>query len=1069
MDMFNIISQRSEYAKIYEPCEQAATTTIPAERAKYSREALHEIIRYIYAKEEQSFPPEATLLELIDGPVVSEFVNNPVVLETLHYIRKLGMNAVHGLPIKRTQGEISLKDLVFFAQFLIAKYETPNKVSELVLPQFMSEMQTRSTYIDLYLNEAGWDVLSPKSSTVLPDGTEVKSGTLSPGKACCEIPVKNMPNKSGIGFCDYVLYGKNGKPLAIVEAKKTSVEALVGQEQVELYGECMCKEYGYVPVLYYTNGYEICVIDGIYPARRVVAFHSGEELEFMLQKRQRNDITDIKVNEDIAGRPYQKMAVTSICERFNAKQHRCLLVMATGTGKTRVAISIVDVLTRNKWARNILFLADRTSLVEQAFKNFSKLLPNMTYCVLSNTKLADDANARITLSTHQTMINYIDAENKAFTSGKFDLIIIDEAHRSVFNKYGAIFDYFDSLLIGLTATPKNEVDANTYELFNCENGEPNFAYSMEEAIREKYLVPYKVNNRTTELLSRGVKYKDLSEKDKRNVESVLETTEVEDEYVLPKEKLFKLFYNIDTCGRVIDDIMTNGIRIDGGQIIGKTIIFAYNHRHAEMIVNAFKRNYPNLGEDYCQLIDNKVKYADHLIVKFEENKDFRIAVSVDMLDTGVDIPEVLNLVFFKPIKSKIKFIQMIGRGTRLCPNLIDGKDKQYFLIFDYCGNFEYFGIHPENEDAVSNKSLTQKIFDLQLDILVELQSWEYQSNIVCKEYYDKLKPKLIEKVQQIKLSSTRIAVRKEMSYVDKYNDASRWNSISLLNKKEIQLHLSKLIDNDLDQDVSSLRFDIVMLQIEITFLASKGIGAVSSQVEKVRLTAKKLLEEAASQPCVMNKAETLKAVVGTEFWQQPSIDKLEQYREDIRELVKYIINGHKATDINTSDMVILKDAPIDNPLVDIRTYKEKVIDYLAGHTDNKVIAKIANLEPINAKDIKELEKLLWQELGTKEQYRETTDNDNLAAFIRSIVGIDQKALNAKFGRFLSSNNFNAQQQEFVKAIIDYVRENGDIQREDLLNTQPFASYDISSLFGDNTVLVAEMVSQLHDSITVARI
>ncbi|MEE1010796.1 MAG: DEAD/DEAH box helicase family protein, partial [Acutalibacteraceae bacterium] len=423
-------------------------------------------------------------------------------------------------------------------------------------------------------------------TTTLLNGTIVKSGTVLPNMACCEIPVQGMPNESGIGFCDYVLYGKDGKPLAIVEAKKTSVSAVVGIQQVKEYGDCMKQKYGYVPVLYYTNGYEIYVIDGLYPSRKVMAFHTAEELEYMLQKRNRNDITDLQIREDISGRPYQKMAITNICERFNDLHRRGLIVMATGTGKTRVSISLVEVLARNKWIKNVLFLADRTSLVRQAFKNFQKILPNMSYCVLSDKSLADEPNARITFSTHQTMINYIDAEDKEFSSARFDLIIVDEAHRSIFNKYGSIFSYFDCLLVGLTATPKDEVDANTYHLFNCENGEPNFSYSLEEGVKEHYLVPYKVKSKTTKLLSHGIKYSDLSTADKQKADVVL-IDDVAPDYIIPKETLFKIFYNEDTCRRVLDELMTNGLKVDYGQKIGKTIIFAYNHKHAQLIVDVF--------------------------------------------------------------------------------------------------------------------------------------------------------------------------------------------------------------------------------------------------------------------------------------------------------------------------------------------------------------------------------------------------------------------------------------------------------------------------------------------------
>lgn len=1065
MSEFEFIKENPKYAGIYSLCTTAENATEPVKKAEKCRDALNGIIALIYERYGITMPSGATMLELVDGKIISGFVNNSILLDSLHYIRKLGINAEHDLHIKKTQSKLALDNLVFFTQYMVNKFDAPEKVKDYVLPPYMSEAETRRIYIDLYLGEAGWSVMAPNSNKVLPNGTNVACGTVFPSRACCEIPVEGMPNKSGIGFCDYVLYGKDGKPLAIVEAKKTSVEPLVGQEQVKIYGDCIKAVYGYVPVLYYTNGYEIYVIDGTYPARKVMSFHTLEELTYLLQKRERGKITDLSINDKISSRPYQKMAITNICERFNAMQRRGLLVMATGTGKTRVSISLVDVLLRNKWVKNILFLADRTSLVEQAFKNFKKLLPDMSYCVLSDRSLADEPNARITFSTHQTMINYIDAENKEYSSARFDLIIIDEAHRSIFNKFGSIFQYFDCLLVGLTATPKEEVDANTYQLFNCESGEPNFAYSLEEAVKEKYLVPYKVVPKTTKLLSHGIKYGELSEKDRQAIETIIED-DPDDEYVIPKETLFKIFYNIDTCRRVLEDLMENGLRVDYGQKVGKTIIFAYNHRHAELIVDTFKEMYPEYGEDYCQLIDNKVKMANRRIEKFEMNDDFRIAVSVDMLDTGIDVPAVLNLVFFKPVKSKIKFIQMIGRGTRLCPELIDGKDKKYFLIFDYCANFEYFDKNPDGATNNNGKSLSQRLFDVKLDILVELQKYEHQANEMHKAYYDEIKPLLFARVQGIKKNSSRISVRNEMAYVDKYIDYERWDALSLLEKKEIQLHLSKLLDNDINQSKGSLAFDMKMFDIELSVLASGNIAQASKQVERVRMASKLLLDTASSIKAVINRAETLNILVGTEFWENPPIDKLEQYREEIRELIQYLPTKVNPINIDVPDTT--GDGDFDGiDLIDIRTYKEKVLDYLAEHSSNPTIVKIQNLEPINADDIKSLEQILWTELGTKDEYEKTTEIDNLAAFIRSIVGIEQEAVNEKFGAYLNGNVLNAQQQEFVKAIIDYVRENGDIQAEDLLEKSPFDNYDIVTLFGGNVPVIMQIVNAMHNSITAA--
>jgi len=436
-----------------------------------------------------------------------------------------------------------------------------------------------------------------------------------------------------------------------------------------------------------------------------------------------------------------------------------------------------------------------------------------------------------------------------------------------------------------------------------------------------------------------------------------------------------------------------------------------------------------------------------------------------MLDTGVDVPSVLNLVFFKPVKSKIKFVQMIGRGTRLCEGLIDGSDRTYFLIFDYCGNFEYFEQHADGADPVMSKSITQRLFDIKLDLLVELQKIEHQNNPVHKAYYDRLKPELYSRVLGIKANSTRISVREELAYVDKFCDTERWSAISILDAKEMQLHLSKLLDSDTDEDKKALAFDAKMFHIELSVLANGSIADATRSVGMVRKAARLLLDHATIDS-VNEKAETLQILAGTDFWENPTIQDLEVFREEVRDLMKYLIREINPIDIDIVDESMDGEYTGDG-LMDIRTYKEKVIDYLAAHTDNPTIQKIRNLEPINAEDLKELERILWEELGTKADYDNTTTIDNLAAFIRSIVGIEQDAINEKFGQFLNGNMFNAQQQEFIKSIIDYVRENGDIRIEDLLENAPFQSYDIVSVFGHHVPIVRAIVDIMHNSITAA--
>lgn len=1031
----------------------AAEIKDAAERVKAYRGVLTDAIDYIYESTNTHKPEKASLLELVDSDVLANYVQDSDVINSLHYVRILGMNAEHDQKIKKTADKLAYDNLTYFIGLIEAQEKGTR--AQYQKPPYMSEANTRKLYIDLYLKEAGWDVLDTENVAIA-------------GKAGIEIKVEGMPNAQGIGFCDYVLYGRDGKPLAIVEAKKTSVSPEKGRHQVDLYGECMKAIYGYKPILYYTNGYVTKVIDGIYPDRTVMAFHTIDELELMMQRRNRGNITDLKISDRITNRPYQKMAITNLCEWLNQKHRRGLLVMATGTGKTRVAISLVDVLSRNNWVKNVLFLADRTSLVNQAKKNFAKLLPNMSICELSGNE-EKDYNARLMFCTYQTMINYIDAEDKRFTSGRFDLIIIDEAHRSIFNKYGSIFAYFDSLLVGLTATPKSEVDANTYRIFGCESGIPNFDYSLEEAVKDKYLVNYKSFSRTTKLLKRGIKYNELTEDEKRQLDEYFVDEPPTPDFTVSEKELFKKIFNKNTCCEILEELMQYGIKTNGGELLGKSIIFAYNHHHAQMIVDCFHELYPEHPANYCQLIDNYVKYADDLILKFENDDEFRIAVSVDMLDTGIDVPAVVNLVFFKPVKSKIKFVQMIGRGTRLCENLFgEGKDKTHFIIFDYCGNFEYFDAHPDGTDGMGGRSLSQRLFEVRLDILHELQRIEYQEQEFARSYYNKTKDLLHAAVYKIKGHSARMQVRAEMQYVDKYSDYATWESVSPLMVKEIKVHITPLLDSGLEGFDLSIAFDIRMLDIELSMLVQGNTGMATRDVKTVRQVAQYLLTEKASIPQVFAKAEQLKTLVSEQFWDAPSLEKLEQLRVDVRDLMQFLDKSpKKQIDVNIDDTVEPSGYDGGDTIIDIRTYREKVLDYLIEHSDNEVIHKIQRLEPITNEDLKALEKILWEELGTKEEYEQTTDIDNLAVFVRSLIGLSQEAVNEKFGEYLNGNILNAQQQEFIRAIINYVRENGDISREDLIEKSPFDNYDILTLFGDNITSVLTIVGILHDSVNVA--
>ncbi len=1061
-----------------------------------ARKALEYIVRSLYVMKHIEVPERVSLFELVDGEVFREFIGDNRMMMAAHYVRKVGNNGAHNKKV--TQGEsffcllniynvvaavlhklTLIKDIVPFDRTLIpnspqASVITPAKVTvtptstiveaadkeavedktpvkEVALPD-ISEAETRKLYIDLMLKEAGWDVLDTE-------------GAIQPSKACIEVEVEGMPNNEGKGFCDYVLFGSNGLPLAVIEAKRTSVSPVKGKHQAELYADCLEKRYGVRPVIYYTNGFETHIIDGLgYPPRRLYAFHTESDLELLIQKRKRHDITDFSVKDSITDRHYQKMAIKSVCEHFNTKHRRGLLVMATGTGKTRVAISLVDVLTRNGWVKNVLFLADRIPLVSQAHKNFVKLLPHMTTSILSEDK-DPDTNARITFSTYQTMINYIDTDEKAFSVGRFDLIIIDEAHRSIFGKYSAIFNYFDSLLVGLTATPRDEVDRSTYETFQMEQGVPNYAYELEDAVAEGYLVNYKGFKRGSLILKEGIKYDNLTPEEKEQLEKVWEYEQAvkaiegdPQHRDIESKEIFNYIFNLDTIDRVLQDLMENGLKVQSGERIGKTIIFAYNHRHAEMIVERFYYLYPEYSSDFCALIDNYVTYSKDLIDKFEiRDGNPQIAVSVDMLDTGIDVPDVLNLVFFKVVKSKIKFMQMIGRGTRLSQGIFGtGKDKEFFYIFDWCRNFEYFDKNPDGQMAAVAPSLTEKIFSIRAKMAFHLQHQQWQEDEYAKGLHDEIKTLLKEQVAS--LSDSHISVREKWADVSHFKDNDSWTYISEVDVNTLSNVIAPLLPkNTLDE--SAKKFDLLVMLIELSLIG--GEGNANKAVHSVQTIAEKL-QEKATLPQVQAKMGTIKEVLTDVAWQNVSLKWLEKVRNDLRDLIKFLIGqGGQWFTVDIEDEI--SDEGTMEGITPRVSYKQSVLDFLSKNRNLPVLQKIYDMEQLTAADFTELERILWQELGSKDDYDKFTNGmlcgSNVAMFVRSLVGVDRKNAVRRFSEFISGNELNAEQEDFLNTIIAYVCENGDITKEIVVNEAPFD--ERLSVFTPYMLPLAKYIDTIH--------
>ena len=1086
---FNFLMNIDKLKELYSFCNDAESFVLsrPDLSAGQSRKALEYLVKLVYQLRNDNIPQRSSLFELVSSEDFTNFINDTSMLSAIHYIRKVGNIAIHDDEVSQKEALLSLKQLHIFTGELLIKLkmisEYPlfdetlliktdekypkdsdvsinqqlvehlkpkvNKHTTLGVGVNISEAETRKLYIDLYLREAGWKVLD-KDNQKLPE------------RAGIEIKVQGMPNNQGVGFVDYVLYGSDGKALAVVEAKKASESPIKGKEQALLYAKCLQQEYRYLPIVYYTNGYQIWIIDQLgYPARQVFGFHNIKELEYLMKLRQRGSISDLVINESISDRPYQKMAITSVAESFNAYRRKSLLVMATGTGKTRTAISLVELLSRNQWIKNVLFLADRTALVTQSKRNFNKLLPNYTISVLSDKDKERDLNARLVFSTYQTMINLIDGDDRTFGIGRFDLIIIDEAHRSIFNKYKAIFTYFDSLLVGLTATPRDEIERSTYSLFDLEEGLPTFHYEMEEAVRDHYLVGYTVLDRTTKFLKQGVKYSELSKEEQEDYENQFETPEGELPSELSGAEFFNKIYNKNTVDIVIQTLMNEGLKVNGGDTLGKTIIFAFNHLHAELIVERFAKLYPDLGAEYCKLVDNYVTYAQSIIDDFSvRGKLPQIAVSVDMLDTGIDVPDILNLVFFKRIYSKIKFVQMIGRGTRKSEDIFGHlKHKQQFYIFDFCDNFSFFEMNPEGRTVSQGFSMTQKVFQIKLDLLFELQKQEHQTNIFHKSYYETIRTELHQLVRNF--NRDRILVRENLPVIDKYSLESKWIYLSKFDIQEVKNKLTLLVDSDKDLESAKV-FDLKVFYIMLS-LVSEDIIAKKAIEQVVRIS--QALLEKLSIPQVAEKKDLLMQVTTQTYWNKTNMETLEHLRNEIRKLIQYLEVGSEVYSTDYKDDLIDQGVKEVN-ITEFKTYQEKVVDYLLSNDINETIIKIKMLDKITSEDLQELERILWQELGTKDDYFNVTNQENLAVFIRSIVGIEQEAINQKFSEYLNTNVLSSRQQEFVKTIIDYVRLNGDITKEDLANTSPFSDIDIVELFDSKVDVVLDIVKILNDSIKI---
>ena len=998
-------------------------------------------------------------LELLMQKLEEEFKKEQLKKETLE-------NQKQQLESLRKELELKSKKLAKRAE------SRGSKVKH--IPQLIPESVTRKLYIDVLLKEAGWNNLT--------EGREL------------EYEVKGMPlstNPSGIGYVDYVLWDDVGNPLAVIEAKKTMVNARKGKQQAVLYADCLEKmnKDSQRPIIFYTNGFETFIWDDLfYTEREISGFYTKDELQLLIQRRtSRKDLRTFKVDKNIAGRAYQLEAIKRVAEnlgqthqgRYVGTKRESLLVMATGSGKTRTAAAIVDMLTKCNLAKRVLFLADRNALVTQAKNAFKEQLKHLSSIDL--TKEKEDSSTRLVFSTYPTIINKIDKlrtkDERFYGVGHFDLIIIDEAHRSIYHKYKAIFDYFDSMLIGLTATPKKDIDRNTYSLFGIEDDDPTFAYELNTAVEQGFLVPPKSISVPLKFQREGIKYAELSEKEKEEYEEKFgDPTSEEAPDTIGSGALNKWLFNTDTVDKVLEHLMKDGIKVSGGDKLGKTIIFAKNHQHAVFIEERFNKNYPEYSGHFLRVIDNYESKAQDLLEKFTdpfEEQDPQIAVSVDMMDTGVDAPRAVNLVFFKMVKSSSKFWQMIGRGTRLCPDLFGpGEDKKEFVIFDYCQNFEFFDEFPEGTVTKNMKPLLQQIFEAKLKV-AQLISDLPEKTAADVEIRDAYLDELHKTIQN--LNETRFVVRKELRYVKEFSNNSKWLNLTKSDVQDINSHLSHLQPASRDDDELARRFDMLILIYQILLLS--GSDNTGKYMSKIFRTAASL-QKKDNIPQVSIHIPLIKEAQTDQYWKTINVKKLDSLRSALRDLIKYLdtqkqepIFTHFEDELDYTGIKVR--GHVNTSYESLQSYKDRVESYIRKNKDHLTIQKLMNNISIKKEELDTVENMLFTGgiAGTKDQFVKQYGEKPLGAFIRSITGVKQSVLNEAFADFLQAGNLRADQMTFINTIISYLSKNGTIDKA-MLYEAPFTDLNdqgISGVFNQKTDLIkiVSIIDQINENALVA--
>lgn len=946
-------------------------------------------------------------------------------------------SVVAELKATRTQYEAAEKKTEELQAIAAAGTQTLNLLN-------IDEAATRRRLIDVALVESGWKVGANGANTV-----EVTQ----------EHEVSGQPTSSGRGYADYVLWDDDGVPLGVIEAKRTMKDPEQGRKQAELYADALEKEHGHRPMIFYTNGHAVFVWDDAqgYPPRKIFGFYSKDSLRYRgrFQRTARKQLDSVSIRSDIVERMYQLEAIKRVNERFTQKRRRALITQATGTGKTRVSIALSDVLIRANWAKRILFLCDRRELRKQAKNAFAQFLNEPLTIV--NASTAADKDKRIYISTYPAMMEAF----QNYDPGFFDLIIADESHRSIYNVYLDLFRYFDCFQIGLTATPVDFISRNTYQMFDCPDLDPTAYYPLERAVEEGYLVPYEVYTHTTKFLREGIKYTDLTPEQQRQLE--------EDGYdpaLVDHEQgvIDKDVFNKDTARAIIRNLMENGIKDRIGQRVGKTIIFARSHNHAVLLSEVFDEMYPQYGGKVCQVIDYQRERAEQLIDDFKgegSNPDLTIAISVDMLDTGIDVPEIVNLVFAKPVGSKVKFWQMIGRGTRLCKNLFGpGQHKTKFRIFDHWGNFEYFGQAQPQAQPTRSRSLMEQVFAARIELAeaalqaAKPNSFQWVIGLIDGDVRS--------------LADDSISVREAFMQVETVKHPGRLEQWSASTVDVLRREITPLMQwTDIGGSEQAYRLDLLIAQMQIALL--KGAGRFSdlraellNRVNNLQMNVNPVKE----------KAEVIQRVRSGDFWATVTVEHLEEVRQELRGIMRYQheMNVPRPTPIvydikEEGDEVRYEKRSTLLSSVDMVAYRLRVEEALKSlFATNPTLEKIRLGLPVSEADLESLRSLVLTQhpdidiSDLMDFYPQ--ESAHLDDILRTIVGMDAETVRERFTSFVQKNvGLSARQTQFVQMLVNHISRYGKLETEKLYDA-PFTSLHsdgIDGMFQDETQ-VAELIA-----------